>query len=186
MKLENALIARLCHDLITPFNAISLGLEAFEYTNDLSLLENVKESSSRANSILKLVRDLCGSDDRDFSVSSLKELLSNFLAASKIQSELVSANPTVQSVAGKIAICHAWIARDSLPRGGIVTQHFSPDKINVVCRGNAVNPPQFDAQQVPTSKNAIMLLMLQKGKISAENSDDQSCSWQTEFTPINR
>ena len=45
MQFENALVARVCHDLITPFNAINLGVEAFEATQDAIMLETIKEST---------------------------------------------------------------------------------------------------------------------------------------------
>ena len=57
MQSEAAVIARICHDLITPFNAINLGLEAFEMSRDESLLASLRESVDKANVIMKFMRD---------------------------------------------------------------------------------------------------------------------------------
>ena len=62
MQSEAAVIARICHDLITPFNAINLGLEAFEMSRDESLLASLRESVDKANVIIqirKAVGNIC-------------------------------------------------------------------------------------------------------------------------------
>ena len=47
MAVDNVLILRVCHDLITPFNAINLGLDAFEITEDRGILHDIKESADK-------------------------------------------------------------------------------------------------------------------------------------------
>ena len=58
MQPEAALAARICHDLITPLNAINLGLESLEISNDAVILEGIKESTTKANIILKYIREI--------------------------------------------------------------------------------------------------------------------------------
>jgi hypothetical protein len=104
MSTESMLIARICHDLITPFNAINLGMEAFEMSSDMSLIEDIRKSSTKANAILKFTRELFSekSDAFCYSADSLKHLVADMLGICCISYVLESDIGNIPNVAGKI------------------------------------------------------------------------------------
>lgn len=126
---EQALVARICHDLITPFNAINLGLEAYEMSQDSSLLSCVKDSVAKANSILKFMRELYSFKDQDFVYSSrsLESSMADFAKIYNIQLTL-AAQENISYVDGKIMLYNTIILKELMPFGGLATfQH--EDKI---------------------------------------------------------
>ncbi|MDR0677416.1 MAG: hypothetical protein LBF57_01930 [Holosporaceae bacterium] len=148
MGYEDALIAVICHDLITPFNAISIGVEAFELSHDWSLLESIKESSANANSILCFIRELYSvkSDDFSYSVTSLNQTVSKFLEFHHISLKMHSNSENVIQPIGKIAIYNAAIAKGILPMGGEISINTNCNnrKISTTYSGEKVVPPNIE------------------------------------------
>ena len=85
MNADNILILRLCHDLITPFNAINLGIDALEISSEDSIIDGIRESTEKANSILKYMRELFSeNDDMQTTPQMAQAIILDFLNKYKI------------------------------------------------------------------------------------------------------
>lgn len=149
MKLENAVVARICHDLITPFNAINLGLEAFELSPDPSMLTEVKNSANKANVFLKLIRELVADkpDTFCYSSQSLQKMIGDFLKCSNCSFSLKSDIDNIPNIAGKIVMYHGIISKEGLPYGG-----------SVICK---IDDLSGEIATVYTGKNAALPVSVQ-------------------------
>ncbi|MDR3179416.1 MAG: hypothetical protein LBT70_00765 [Holosporaceae bacterium] len=147
MSTENTLIARICHDLITPFNAINLGLEAFEMSSDMFLIEDIKKSTAKANVTLKFIRELFSekSDGFCYSVDSLKYVVADMLSVCGISYALESDIGNIPNVAGKIIMFTAIVAKEIMPFGGTATTNLSnmSGRIITCCSGKSVAIPSM-------------------------------------------
>ncbi|MDR0968392.1 MAG: hypothetical protein LBL99_02010 [Holosporaceae bacterium] len=166
IRLENALISRVCHDLITPFNAINLGVEAFDMSGDKSLLDGVKESVDKANVILKFMRELYSvkSNSYCYSLMSLKQLIADFLKRYGVSFDLTSDFENIPNVAGKIVMYNAIVAKEILPFGGAAAVKIDDraNEIVTTCIGKGVSVPSFDAADGELShKNVMRFCLLQ-------------------------
>ncbi|GHT91603.1 hypothetical protein FACS1894122_04290 [Alphaproteobacteria bacterium] len=165
MSSENMLIARVCHDLITPFNAINLGLEAFEMSSDMSLIENIKESTNKANAILKFTRELFSikSDTFCYSVGALKNLISDILKFNNISFFLESDIDSIPNVAGKIIMYTAIVAKEIMPFGGIVISQLNDlsGEIMTRCGGKNISIPSVTFSGELTHRNIIRHCLLE-------------------------
>jgi histidine phosphotransferase ChpT len=161
---ENALIARICHDIITPLSAISLGLEALDTSGDKYLLHGVKESLEKANAFIKFIRELFSTKSHTFcySQSSLQQLVANFLEKHRVQFELKSDFQNIPSIAGKIIMYNAIIAKEIIPFGGTVIAKIANNsgEIITVYSGNKTAVPCFHTNQEPDHKNIMRLCLL--------------------------
>jgi hypothetical protein len=163
--MENMLIARICHDLITPFNAINLGLEAFEMSSDMSLIENIKSSVNKANSVLKFNRELFSekADTFCYSVNSIKQIVSDILRSSNILFDLESDIVNLPSIAGKIIMYTAVIAKEIMPFGGTVTTKVQDmsGEITTRCHGKSIAVPSMPTVDELTYRNVIRYSLLE-------------------------
>ena len=126
MQPEAALAARICHDLITPLNAINLGLESLEISNDAVILEGIKESTTKANIILKYIREIFSEHDENFNYSmlGLKKIISEYLGSYKISFKLDSNVEGIAEIFGKLILFTCIIAKSNMPFGGSVVCNF--------------------------------------------------------------
>ncbi|MDR1560806.1 MAG: hypothetical protein LBS23_00405 [Holosporaceae bacterium] len=159
MQQEEALIARICHDLITPFNAINLGIETYEESKDISLLEDIKTSVEKANSLLKFMRELYSIKYEVFfySVISLNKLISDLLKNYNIKCDLESDIENISRTIGKIVMYNAIIAREIMPFGGNVVAKINntSKEITTICSGNKLLEIDINASNEPDHKNII-------------------------------
>jgi hypothetical protein len=159
MQNENALISRICHDLIAPLNAINLGLEAFEMSRDESLLESVRESINKANSLMKFTRELFSEKSETFcySAASLKAMAADFLRFHAIAFELKSDVESIAGITGKIVMYMAMISKEAMPFGGKVeiTVDDSRAEITTKCEGRNMSVPEMGSIGEPNYKNII-------------------------------
>ncbi|MDR0753551.1 MAG: hypothetical protein LBE95_02710 [Holosporaceae bacterium] len=164
MRLENALIARVCHDLITPLNALSLGIEAFETSGDKSLVGDLKESVGKANAILKFIRELYSTKSNAFcySLPSLKQLAANFLEKYNISFELESDFENIPCIAGKIVIYNAAIAKEIMPFGGTIGAKIddASSEITTICYGDGIAPFNLNIDKELNHKNIMRFCLL--------------------------
>ena len=171
MRSETAIIARICHDLITPFNAINLGLEAFEMSRDESLLTSIRESVDKANCTMKFMRELFSDRAQTFCYSdiSLKQLIAEFLTFHNIIFDLKSDMESVASIAGKIIMYMAIVAKEIMPFGGTVTTVINNETSEIItrCSGRNINVPciKIENEEDLNHKNIIkqhLLLLLKE------------------------
>lgn len=186
MRNESALIARVCHDLITPFNAINLGLEAFEMSRDESLLRSIRESVDKANSVMKFTRELFSDRSETFCYSafSLKQLVSDFLRFHNSSFELESDMENIASIAGKIIMHMAVVAKEIMPFGGVVSTKIDDELGEIVtkCSGRSISTPEMSFNGEVNHKNIIrysLMTLLKKSEfkltIHHEGSDVIFC-----------
>ena len=159
MRNESALIARVCHDLITPFNAINLGLEAFDMSRDESLLNSIRESVDKANSLMKFMRELYSERSETFCYSSfsLKQLISDFLKFHSSSFELESDMENIANVAGKIIMYMAVVAKEIMPFGGSIITKIDDElgEITTRCSGKSISAPEMSFFGELNHKNII-------------------------------
>ncbi|MDR3186846.1 MAG: hypothetical protein LBT63_00205 [Holosporaceae bacterium] len=165
MQPENALIARICHDLVTPFNAIGLGMEAYEASGDLSLLEHVKESVGKANIILKFMREMYSEKSETFrhSFASLNALISDFLRDRSITIDLKLNESRIPHGIAQIMMLDVVVAKESMPFGGAMQCHVGKDlrEITLSYAGRNISVPDLNLCGELNHKN-IMLYSLVK------------------------
>ncbi|MDR0753565.1 MAG: hypothetical protein LBE95_02780 [Holosporaceae bacterium] len=182
LRSENALIARICHDIIAPLSAINLGLEALDTSRDKYLFKGVKESLEHANAFIKFIRELFSTKSHTFcySQSSLQQLIENLLGKYRTQFELKSDSQNIPSIAGKIIMYNALIAKEIIPFGGTVITEIADNsgEIITVYIGNKATAPYFRTNQEPDHKNIMRLYLLklltESGlKITARQKDSE-------------
>ncbi|MDR1362194.1 MAG: hypothetical protein LBJ16_03195 [Holosporaceae bacterium] len=165
MPMENMLIARICHDLITPFNAINLGLEAFEMSSDMSLIDNIKASVNKANNVLKFNRELFSAkaDTFCYSTNSIEQIVSDVLRSHNIVFDLESDIDNVPSIAGKIIMYTAIIAKEIMPFGGTVMTRVNDSSGEIVtkCNGKGIAVPFMPTGGELTYRNVIRYSLLE-------------------------
>jgi hypothetical protein len=135
---ENALIARVCHDLITPFNAISLGMEAFALSKDDDLLVNLQHSINHANVMLKFIRELFSIKSEEFCYinASLGQIVADFLRCYNISFDLQSDFDSIPSIAAKIIMYTAVVMKEIMPYGGKVVTSIDDGSSAIATRGS--------------------------------------------------
>ncbi|MBR1734897.1 MAG: hypothetical protein IJ730_05560 [Alphaproteobacteria bacterium] len=173
MQSEKAIVARICHDLITPFNAINLGLEAFEMSRDESLLSSIRESVDKANCIMRFMRELFSDKSQMFCYSdtSLKQMIAEFLKFYNITFDLKSDMENVAYIAGKIIMYMAIVTKEIMPYGGMVTTTINDEdsEISTKCCGRNIVVPQMKIEneeninQKNIIKQHLMLLLNESG-----------------------
>ncbi|MDR0678246.1 MAG: hypothetical protein LBF44_01765 [Holosporaceae bacterium] len=164
-KSENALIARICHDMITPINAISLGFEAFEISGDRSLFKEIRESADKANVILKFIRELYSEKSNAFcySLQSLNQLIIDFLKKYNISFQLTSSLENIPNIAGKIIMYNAIVTKEIMPFGGAVNAKIDDNSAEIltICHGKNVSLPNLSTDCEFNSKNIMRISLLQ-------------------------
>jgi len=166
MQTENVLIARICHDLITPCNAINLGLEAYEMSEDKGLLSCIKDSATKANVLLKFMRELFMKKDDNYlySVEFLRSLVAEFLEVYNIGSDFITDCDNFNCSLGRIILCNGAIMKELMPMGGKAIFKISNDCIEIICSGNGVIALDTSIPQELTYKNVLQFKLLEQLK----------------------
>ena len=164
MNGESMLIARICHDLITPLNAISLGFEAFQISRDEDLMDCIRESVQKTNVIMKFIRELFSERCDTFCYSQffLKQITSDYLKLDNISFDLKSDMDNIASIAGKIVMYMAVIAKETIPFGGSVVVKISDASCEIVtrCSGKSISIPEINIEKNLNHKNIIRYKLL--------------------------
>ncbi len=164
MQTENVLIARICHDLITPCNAINLGIEAYEMSEDKNLLSCIRDSASKANIILKFMRELflTKKDEYLYPVSFIQKLISEFLRIYNIECSFVTNNKDLSCSIGQIILYDSAVMKELMPMGGKVMFNISNDYVNVIYNGNGIIELDTVPPQELTYKNVLRFKLLEQ------------------------
>ena len=119
MQSETALVARICHDLITPLNAINLGLESLEFSNDADIRESLRESTDKANTILKFTRELFSEKSEGFfySAVNLEKTAAEYLKCYRIAFKFDLGGESIRESLGKMLFACITL-KDCMPFGG--------------------------------------------------------------------
>lgn len=164
MSSDSVLIARICHDLITPLNAINLGFEAFEASHDESLLPSIRESVSKSNTIMKFMRELFSDRSEKFCYSQffLKQLTTDFLKFYNISFDLKSDMEHIASIAGKIVMYMAIVSKEIMPYGGGLSIRISDSVGEIItrCSGENISMPDMNIDKEINYKNVIRYNLL--------------------------
>lgn len=160
--MNDILIRRICHDLITPFNAISLGVDMLEISSessfDPSILSNIRESVDKANAILMFYRALFSDNSGNFSNISLAKQMNEYLNKYNITAKLISDVENIGPIPGKIAMYATAIAKEMLQTGGSVEITFSHSHILIQYFGEKISSQLFNFENAPSHKNIIQYL----------------------------
>ncbi|MBO6055715.1 MAG: hypothetical protein J6P84_01890 [Alphaproteobacteria bacterium] len=164
MQTENVLIARICHDLITPCNAINLGLEAYEMSEDKGLLSCIRDSASKANVILKFMRELFLSKEEEYMypASFIQKLISEFLRIYNISCNFVTNNKDLPCSLGQVILYDSAIMKEIMPMGGKVMFNVSNDYINIVYSGDGIIQLDTFPPEELTYKNVLRFKLLEQ------------------------
>lgn len=185
---ESAVIAKVCHDLITPFNAINLGLEAFEMSRDESLLSSIRESVVKANVTLKFMRELFSNRPSVFcySAPSLKRTIAEYLELCNVKFDLNSDLESVASIAGKIVMYLGVISKEILAFGGSTEINIYDQKNEILAeyRGKNINIPKMSLEEEVSYKNVIRRNFLELLKNSGFNFDMHSDKGYVSFKMV--
>ena len=168
MPVEDTLIARICHDLITPCNAINLGMEAYELSEDKSLLLCIKDSALKANVILKFMRELFITRDQGSlcSVDSLRKLVSEFLGVYNIGCSFVTNYRDLNPSLGRVILFDGAVVRELMPMGGKVEFSINDECVRITYSGNgAIGLDTFPPKDL-TYKNILRFKLLEQLKAS--------------------
>lgn len=159
MPLENILVARICHDLITPCNAISLGLDAFQSSNDKQMLSYVKEGADKANTVLKFTRELFSKKNENFlyQARSLNNDISSFAKTYNIEATFSADTESISYTVGQGILFFTAILRDLLPYGGKASFFVDNNSLKLIYSGqNVVAFKLLDTSQEITSRNVLL------------------------------
>ena len=131
MKLVEAVVARMCHDLIGPVGAVHNGMELAEESDGADeaqeMLSMAKDSAVSAWSRLNFFRAAFGSGggQDSWSGKEIQELLTGALATKRLSFTVSGSLATPDYELGldqaRLAFGLAMAAGESLPRGGVVT-----------------------------------------------------------------
>lgn len=137
-KLLEAIVARLCHDLIGPVGAVHNGVELAEESDSAAeakeMIGMVKESAGQAWGRLAFFRAAFGSGGGQdaWSGKDIREILTGGLATKRLSFEvsgsLADSEYELSLDHARLAFGLAMGAAESLPRGGVVTVIAGGDK----------------------------------------------------------
>ncbi|MBI5162722.1 MAG: hypothetical protein HY985_02340 [Magnetospirillum sp.] len=145
LLLAELLCARLCHDLAGPVGAAAAGAELFEDIGggDGETLALVATSAAGAAARLKFFRAALAPSSSPQPTATLKDLIEGYLrtAVSAASSGLtlawaVSADD-LSAEAARLLLNLVLVARDALPRGGLIAVSGGERGLTVTARGTS-------------------------------------------------
>lgn len=165
---EDALIARVCHDLITPCNAISLGIEAYEFSEDRSLLSSIRDSAVKANITLKFMRELFITRDPNYSytIDFLSKLSSEFLETHNVICDFSTSYRDFDPLLSRIILFNSAILKELMPMGGRAKFNIGSDSVTIVYSGNNLIELDTVVPKELTYKNIFRFKLLELLKAS--------------------
>lgn len=157
---EKVLMARVCHDLITPVNAIGLGLDAFEMSGDTGMLAEVRNGLSKASGILIFLRELFSTANVDtgYTAKNLQIQVEKFLVHYNVAFELYSQIEDLPYAIGQIIMYAALIAKEVAPYGGKIYTKITEQEASFVYAGQHLNAVDFSEEKL-SYKNIFRIKM---------------------------
>jgi len=144
LKIAQLLCSRLCHDLVGAASAINAGLEMIEgepneMSGPLGLMNTSAAQMTRRLAFYRVAFGLAEGARGMASVDEIRKLAGDFFSAGKVTLNWPdTASHTGVSLlsaeAAKVCLNLLLMASASLPRGGILTLHFSriPEGVGIV------------------------------------------------------
>ena len=164
--LDRTLILRLCHDLITPCNAITLGIDAYESDGDVSFLPYIKDSVLQANALLEFLRELFSQKSESFfyNEKSLNTLISNLLKRYHINFQLTSDEASIPYILGYFSLYSGVILKEVMPMGGDAqcTIFASQNLVKMEYSGRDVRLPESVSENAVTYKNVFEFVLFRE------------------------
>jgi len=128
LDLSALLCSRICHDLISPVSALNNGLEVLEEESDPEMRDQVVAhitmSGQQASNKLEFARMAYGSSGSPASGLDLLEagrILSALFEGGKIRLDWQAPEQVAEKPFVKIIMNLVLVARDMIPRGGVLT-----------------------------------------------------------------
>jgi histidine phosphotransferase ChpT len=141
MRVLELLMARLCHELISPIAAVNNGAEILaegdaDFTADAVRL--IADSAQRAGARLQFYRFVYGfASGGGFSGAPPHELAGNYFAASRIVCEYGEDARGLPLEWQKLACNLLLVGAEALPRGGTLSLHAAPAGPELTVSGGA-------------------------------------------------
>ena len=165
MMIENAIVARICHDLISPINAINLGIDALDAEYDKELLKYIKQSIDKTNIILRFTRELFSekNDTFNYSLKFLNDTLSSFLGLVKISFKMQLECDKIPAIVGKIIMLTCMVVKEIMPYGGDIYCSINEESGEIIteCNGKNVAIPDMNNLGEINSRNVIRFYLMQ-------------------------
>lgn len=164
--LDRTLILRLCHDLITPCNAITLGIDAYESDGDASFLPYIKDSVLQANALLEFLRELFSQKNENFiyNEKSLNTLIANVLKRYHINFHLTSDDSSIPYILGYFSLYSGIILKEVMPMGGDAqcTIFVSQNLIRTEYSGRDIRLPETISADAVVYKNVFEFVLFKE------------------------
>lgn len=199
-KLLEAIVARLCHDLIGPVGAVHNGVELAEESETTGeakeMIGMVKDSASQAWGRLAFFRAAFGSGGGQdgFSGKDIQGLLAGGLATKRlsfqVSGSLSDPEFELDLANSRLAFGLAMAAAESLPRGGVVTviAGGDPSAPSLAAIGDGERAELRDeietalAGGAPDPRSAHVHLLLARarssGKTVSADADGRKTTWK--------
>jgi hypothetical protein len=133
-------VAKICHDLATPLNALSLGLEMSEDASfSKDTIDLIQQSAETMKSRLKLFRSLWSASPNAPTFQEAREILTECALKSKVEIHWALSPHMVESPVSsslRLLLGLGFMALEGLPRGGTVTVSLSNEgDISIAAEG---------------------------------------------------
>lgn len=125
LTLASMLSSRVCHDVISPINALTTTVEFLDGASEPEMrdqaLQTIGEGAHRARAKLEYFRaafGLSGSMDEYLELDALKKLVGDFFAGGKFVEDWVAFDAALERPLGRILLNQIFIVAEAMPRGG--------------------------------------------------------------------
>lgn len=153
------LFSKIFHDIISPVNTISLGVDALQDSFDVSLLDCVKESTKNMVSLIEVFRFCTSNRSEECSRIELERILKNIRENIKI----VSNNEMVKTWVGQLICLLMFDISTLVPKQETVVcdiNYFENKYVFYIKLGkNMMNTPSMEMQE-PSARNVLWNLGL--------------------------
>ncbi len=130
LKITELICSRLCHDLISPVNAIKHGIELLE-DGDLGLRDEAfglvgrsGDMVSRRLTFYRLAFGFAGSAEAIHGLAAVRDLAEGYLQDGKVRLDWPGGDGTVSRGGARLLLNMIQLGADCLPSGGTVSLQF--------------------------------------------------------------
>lgn len=131
----SGLVAQMMHDLISPFSAISAGIEMTPQPGD-EIWQLITRSKCQLTGLLEVFRDLFGSSKLSFVETEilLKHILTDRFSFSMSSNALIEVYPRIA-----LGLCF-WLVRQAISKRGSIVVNNTSEYVEFVLSGTNILP----------------------------------------------
>ena len=163
LRVFELLASRLCHDLVSPVGAVKSGLELFtEFGEDadgetMALINGSAEQASLKLQCFRLAYGEAGSQREESTIAEIVGLVTAVCGNQRVRIE-ATGDPTVKGTGnGKLLMNLAFVAAETIGRGGVLTLGASGTALQAVASGEgaAIDAEMRAALDLATPVDAL-------------------------------